>query len=104
MLAKGKYAEGVDQDKKHLKNTSITAFKGNLGHLNLASGATEVALSLKSMEHSVVPHVKNLRDPVEPEMNFVAGKNQFKPVHRAMKLAVGFGGNNAALAFQKWTQ
>jgi len=49
MLKKGKYAEGVEQDKRHLKNTSITAFKGNLGHLNLASGATEVALSIKSL-------------------------------------------------------
>lgn len=70
--------------------------------MNLASGATEVALSIMSMQNSVVPHIANLEEPVEPDMNFVMGKNQFKQVNRAMKLAVGFGGNNAALAFQKY--
>ena len=102
MLANRKFAYGSDQDKKHLKNTSLTAFKGNLGHLNLASGATEVALSIMSMQESVIPHVANLENPVEPEMNFVMGKPQHKAVNRAMKLAVGFGGNNAAMAFQKY--
>lgn len=46
MLMKNQYAEGVDMDKRYLANTSITAYKGNLGHLNLASGATEVALCI----------------------------------------------------------
>lgn len=37
---------GDNIDKSTLKNTVITAYKGHLGHLNLASGSTEVALSL----------------------------------------------------------
>ena len=104
MLAKRQFAVGADQDKKHLKNTSITAFKANLGHLNLASGATEVALSIMSMIDSVVPPVANLEEPVQPELNFSMTKPTHKKVNKAMKLAVGFGGNNAAIAFEKWQQ
>ena len=70
--------------------------------MNLASGATEVALSIMSMHESVVPHVANLEEPVEPDMNFVMGKPQHKAVNKFIKLAVGFGGNNAAIALQKY--
>lgn len=104
MLAKRKFAYGSDQDKKHLRNTTLTAFKGNLGHLNLASGATEVALSLMSMKTGLIPPVANLKNPVEPEMNFAMEKPQEKRVDRFIKLAVGFGGNNAAIAVQRYQQ
>ena len=32
-----------------IRKPTITAFKGNIGHLNLASGATEIALCIKAM-------------------------------------------------------
>jgi 3-oxoacyl-(acyl-carrier-protein) synthase len=71
--------------------------------LNLASGATEVALTIKSFEHSVVPHVANLETPIDDELNMVM-KNEHRPVNRAIKVAVGFGANCAALAFQKFKE
>jgi 3-oxoacyl-[acyl-carrier-protein] synthase II len=102
MLLQDKYAEGSDMDKRYLGNTHLTAFKGNLGHLNLASGATEVALCIKAMQTSTVPPVANLKDPVDDEMTFAMGKSINKEIKRFMKIAVGFGGNNAAMAIQKY--
>jgi 3-oxoacyl-(acyl-carrier-protein) synthase len=43
-----------------IKNPSITAFKGNLGHLNLASGAVESALCIMAMQASEAPGIANL--------------------------------------------
>jgi len=49
MLKNEYFANEKEQDKSQLHNTIITAFKGHLGHLNLASGATETALCVKAM-------------------------------------------------------
>ena len=46
MLKEEKFASGEEMDKSKLKDTVITAYKGHLGHLNLASGSTEIALCL----------------------------------------------------------
>jgi len=44
-----KFEEVSTYDKSNLKNTVITAYKGHIGHLNLASGATEATFILKAM-------------------------------------------------------
>jgi 3-oxoacyl-(acyl-carrier-protein) synthase len=49
-----------DLDKSRLKNTAITAFKGHLGHLNLASGASEAGLIIKAMNDGIAPGICNL--------------------------------------------
>lgn len=67
------FYEGDKQVTKNLKDTLITAFKGHLGHLNLASGATEAGLCIKAMNENIAPGICNLKNPVDPEMNFVFG-------------------------------
>lgn len=90
-------------DLSHIKNTSITAFKGHLGHLNLASGATEIVLSIKGMEEGIAPGIQNLKNPIDPDLNFVyQGKNHHKTIDKFLKVAVGFGANNASVGFQKY--
>lgn len=49
MLRDEKFEEKSLYDKSNLKNTVITAYKGHMGHLNLASGATETAFIIKAM-------------------------------------------------------
>lgn len=46
MLRDERFEETSIYDKSNLKNTVITAYKGHIGHLNLASGATEAAFIL----------------------------------------------------------
>jgi 3-oxoacyl-(acyl-carrier-protein) synthase len=71
--------------------------------LNLASGATEAGLCIKAMIEGIAPGICNLKNPVDPEMNFVfGGENQHKEINKMVKVAVGFGANNAALAFKKY--
>ena len=102
-LCKEKFASPEHFDLSHIKNTSITAFKGHLGHLNLASGATEIAICIKGMEEGIAPGIKNMKTPVDPDLNFVyEGKNQHKNIDKFLKVAVGFGANNASVGFQKY--
>lgn len=55
------------------------------------------------MNEGIAPGICNLLNPVDPELNFVfGGKNQHKKIDKMIKVAVGFGANNAALAFKKY--
>jgi len=58
---------------------------------------------IKAINEGIAPGIANLKNPVDNEMNFVfGGQNQKKEINRAMKVAVGFGANNAAIAFKKY--
>lgn len=54
-----------------LKRAPITSFKGNQGHLQMATTAVETCFSILSMKNSIVTPVKNLVDPCDPDLNFV---------------------------------
>ena len=71
MLRDEKFEEYAMYDKSNLKNTLITAYKGHMGHLNLASGATEAAFIIKAMNEKKIPGTANLKNPVDDELNFV---------------------------------
>ena len=102
-LCKENFASPEHFDLSHIKNTAITAFKGHLGHLNLASGATEIALCIQAMQEGIAPGIKNLKNPVDSDLNFVyEGKNQHMDIDKFIKVAVGFGANNASVGFQKY--
>jgi 3-oxoacyl-(acyl-carrier-protein) synthase len=104
-LYREEFAEEGDLDLTHIKNASVSGYKGHLGHLNLASGATESALCIMGMLNDVAPGTANLADPVDPDLNFVLyKKNHHKKINRFMKVAVGFGANNAALGFQRFVE
>ncbi|GGS12414.1 MULTISPECIES: beta-ketoacyl-[acyl-carrier-protein] synthase family protein [Streptomyces] len=79
---------------------AVTSTKGVLGHALGAAGAIEAALTVLSIERSLIPPTANL-STLDPgvEVDVVAGA----PRHRAIEVAVsnsfGFGGQNAVLAF-----
>ncbi len=42
----------------------------------MSSGAAEIALCIKAMEEGIAPGIKNLKNPVDEDLNFVyEGKN-----------------------------
>jgi len=98
-----KFDEVNTYDNSNLKNTVITAYKGHIGHLNLASGATEATFILKAMQENKIPGTANLKNPVDDELNFALDHElvEKKSINRIIKIAVGFGANNAAIAFEK---
>ena len=47
-----------------------------------------------------MPATAHLQNPVDKDLHFpLYGHNQHKTINRFIKVAVGFGANNAAVAF-----
>ena len=83
---------------------AVTANKSMLGHTLGAAGALEAIAVIQALRTGDVPPTRNLEHPDPAGVGLdltpkVAG-------HRALRVAVsnsfGFGGQNAALVFQRW--
>ncbi|MBL1082693.1 beta-ketoacyl-[acyl-carrier-protein] synthase family protein [Streptomyces actinomycinicus] len=79
---------------------AVTSAKGVLGHALGAAGAIEAALTVLSVERSLIPPTANLStlDPAV-EVDVVAGEPRQRAVEVAVSNSFGFGGQNAVLAF-----
>jgi len=89
-------------DLSKAKNTALNGYKGAIGHLLEAEGAVELALTLKAMQENVVPGTTGLKHPIDGELNIVPhGQQLKKPVEKAVKISLGFGDVNVALALQR---
>lgn len=80
----------------------VTAPKGVLGHSLGAAGAVEAALTVMTIEQSLIPPTANLHIP-DPalDLNLVAGHAQHQAVETALSNSFGFGGHNLTLAFRR---
>jgi 3-oxoacyl-[acyl-carrier-protein] synthase II len=74
--------------------------KGATGHTLGASGAVGIALCLQSIATQTLPPCVGLIHP-EFDLDFVTMPRQ-QQVERLLCLSFGFGGQNAAIALQKW--
>ncbi len=86
------------------KNLHVSATKSMTGHLLGAAGAIEAIISIKSINHNLVPATINVEEPVDtiPEnVNIVFNESLEKPVKVAMSNAFGFGGHNATVIFKE---
>lgn len=62
-----------------------------------------MGLCIKAINEGIAPGIANLKNPVDDDLNFIyGGENKHMEINRAMKVAVGFGANNAAIAFKKY--
>ncbi|MGW2587512.1 beta-ketoacyl-[acyl-carrier-protein] synthase family protein [Streptomyces virginiae] len=79
----------------------VTSTKGALGHSLGATGAVEAALTVLSLQHSLIPPTANLDCP-DPafDMNLIVKAAAHEHVNAALSNSVGFGGHNVALAFR----
>ena len=86
----------------HLEHMAACASKPQIGHLLGASGAAELVLSCLALRDGIVPPTLNRDDP-DPEIDlpFVSGSAQPRPLHSALKLAIGFGGHLAAVVVRR---
>jgi 3-oxoacyl-[acyl-carrier-protein] synthase II len=82
---------------------AVTANKSATGHMLGATGAVEVATTLRSIETGLVPPTINLDDPdVGIGLDIVTGGPRAMAVPAALKTSLGFGGHNVALVLTRW--
>jgi 3-oxoacyl-(acyl-carrier-protein) synthase len=83
----------------------VSSTKGATGHLLGATGTVEAAVCAKTMETgTIVPTINySVSDP-ECDLNYVPNKAIKVEVRHAISENMGFGGQNAALMFKKFSR
>lgn len=84
---------------------SVTASKSMLGHTVGAAGAIEAIVTIQSLRDGRIPPTINLDDPDEAAAGFDLTPNtaRRREIDVAISNAFGFGGQNNALVFRRWT-
>jgi len=102
----GKYAEVANDEEyevDRMKHLAITALKAYFGHMNLASGTTETIITLKMMLDNTVAGIYGLQYPMDDTMPLPKeGEFWKREMSKMVKYTMGFGGNMAAIALEKW--
>ncbi len=88
----------------HAYQLSVSSTKSHLGHLLGASGGVELILSIKAIEHSIVPPTINLHNPdPECDLDYTPLTPRERDITYAMSNSFGFGGHNASVIIKKFT-
>ncbi|MDD3113742.1 MAG: beta-ketoacyl-ACP synthase II [Candidatus Izemoplasmatales bacterium] len=89
----------------HSEKVSIGATKSMHGHALGAVGGIEAIITLKALQHDLVPPTINYR-VFDPECDLDVTPNVARPrrLRVALKNSLGFGGHNATLIFRKWEE
>jgi 3-oxoacyl-[acyl-carrier-protein] synthase II len=89
----------------HAADVTITANKSMIGHTLGAAGAIEAIATIMSMRASCVPPTLNLvdPDPAAAGLRIVHGEAARQEISVALSNSFGFGGQNTALVFTRWT-
>lgn len=87
------------------KDLHISATKSMTGHLLGAAGAIEAIISVKAIQHDIVPPTINTTE-VEPaykdKFELTLGNAKSKEINYAMSNTFGFGGHIATLILKKY--
>ena len=89
----------------HAPGVSITAIKGAIGHTLGAAGAIAAAMAICALRDGCSPPILNLTDP-DPAgegLDLTPLVARRRPLNVALVNAFGFGGQNAALVFRRWS-
>ena len=87
----------------HAQALSTSAIKPMTGHVLGASGAIEAAATMLAIEGGFVPPTLGLGKPdPECDLNYTAGKAEFKKIKTALSISMGFGGQAAAILLRKY--
>jgi 3-oxoacyl-[acyl-carrier-protein] synthase II len=86
----------------HADKLAITANKSMTGHMFAASGALEAAMSVLSIERSLIPPTINYDTP-DPacDLDYVPNVAREQRVDVVLSNSFGFGGQNACLVLQR---
>ncbi len=83
---------------EHARKLSISSTKSQLGHSLGASGGVELVLTVKAIEHNIVPPTINLETPDENcDLDYTPNQPRERQIDVAMSNSFGFGGHNASV-------
>jgi 3-oxoacyl-[acyl-carrier-protein] synthase II len=86
----------------HAGRTKISSIKSMIGHCIGASGAIESIAVVKTIQEGFIPPTINLDEPdPECDLDYVPKVGISMPVSAAIKNSMGFGGQNAVVAFKR---
>jgi 3-oxoacyl-[acyl-carrier-protein] synthase II len=84
----------------HAHRTVVSSTKSMTGHMIGATGGIEAIVCALAITEGAVPPTINLEHPdPDCDLDFVPGQARSMPVRHALSISMGFGGNNACLAF-----
>lgn len=83
---------------EHARRLSISSTKSNLGHTLGASGGIELLVTIKAIQHSLVPPTINLQTPdPDCDLDYTPNQPREREIKVAMSNSFGFGGHNASV-------
>lgn len=86
------------------ESISISSTKGVTGHCLGAAGGIEAVYTVLAVKHGLIPPTANLEtsDPSCP-LDYTPNTARERTINVALSNSSGFGGQNACLAFKKWS-
>ena len=86
----------------HAYRLAMSSTKSQLGHSLGASGAVELVVTIKAIEHALVPMTMNLDTPdPDCDLDYTPNQSKERQLSIAMSNSFGFGGHNASLVIGK---
>jgi 3-oxoacyl-[acyl-carrier-protein] synthase II len=90
---------------EHAYGLSISSTKSQLGHSLGASGGIELIVSIKAILEGIVPPTINLTDPdPDCDLDYTPNVPKQREITYAMSNSFGFGGHNASIIVQKFSE
>ena len=87
----------------HARRLVISSIKGNIGHLIGAAGGVEAVASIMALREGMIPPTVNLTTPdPDCDLDYVPNTPRKADLRVAMSNNLGFGGQNATVAFRQW--
>lgn len=105
-LAETMAIKTVFKDHATHKNLAVSSTKSMHGHLLGGSGALEAIICILGMQHNTLPPTINLETPDEGcDLDYVSeGARKIDDLSCVMSNSFGFGGHNATLVLEKFSQ
>lgn len=89
----------------HAYKVAISSTKSMTGHLLGAAGGIEAIVAIKTIETGWIPPTINYDTPdPDCDLDYTPNKKAQRAVNVAVSNNLGFGGQNAALVFKKFTE
>lgn len=90
--------------QEHAYKLKVNATKSMTGHLFGAAGGIEAIITLNVLKEGKIPPTINLDNPDEEcDLDYVPNQPLLQEVKVAISNGFGFGGHNASLLFQKYS-
>ena len=89
---------------EHAKNLSVSSIKSMIGNLLGAAGGVECIATALTIENDIIPPTINYETPDENmDLDYVPNVAKKKVVNKAISNSFGFGGHNACILLQKFS-